>query len=506
MESRLLLSSMIALPLLGSALQLLPEGSLRRLGAHRWLALLCSFLSAILGCVAVLSLDPGNPGVQFVDSAEWIEAFSIFYRVGIDGLSALPVLLISIVCPLLLASEWNLKEGRRGFHALILMLQGSLLGAVCSQDLFVLFFFWALASVPLFFLVGVWGGQARQAVASRLVTSAMVGSGFFLCAIVLIYFAVEPHSFSLAELSGGKLDGAMFLTGGREWSVGIAGFGLIAGALFFRTPLWPFHGSFLRLSEEAPPSVLVAESALVYPVALYLFARLGYGLFPKTFQAASGWIVAVGVASLVFGVLTGVAQRSFRRVLGYLSVAQLGMSLVALGSLDAAGFTGAFFNQFSMGLSIAGFGLFSRAFLKRANQEQFVQENGKPFFGGIALEAPALTVIGTLVLASLVGLPGLAGFVGAALAMLGSYAVSPILVFVSALAILIAAFLAINLWRKVFLGPRIENAPAFRDLDGLERACMFPLGALIIVFGAYPKPLIDLVKPTVGAVLAWIHA
>ncbi len=504
MESKLLLSWMIAFPFIGAISQLLPEGVLRRLGAHRWLALLSCATSSVLGVVAVISLDSQNPALQFLDSFEWMEAFSIHYRVGIDGMSILPVLLISIVCPLLIASEWSLKRGQRGFHALLLILQGALLGAICSQDLFILFFFWALSAIPFFFLLGVWGGEERQEVASRSVVTAMLGNSFLFCAIILIYFAVDPHTFSIADLSGGKLDGARFSAGGREWDVGSIGFGLVALALFFRLPIWPFHGGYLRFAHQAPPSVLVAESALVFPVALYLFGRIGYGLFPKTFQTSASIIVTIGVISLIFGVFTGVSQRSFRRVLAYLCLSQVGLILIGMGSLDTAGFTGALFQQFAMGLAIAGFGLFLGAFLKRSGEENFVSEDGQPLIGGIALRAPTTTVVGSLVLASLAGVPGLVGFVGLALTMVGSYSVSPALVFITAFAVLVAAFLAVNLWRKVFLGPSGESSPTFADLNALERAYLFPLVAIMIVFGAYPKSLIDLVRPTVLSILSWI--
>ncbi len=498
-----LITLMIFFPFVGALVQaLLPRRAVgRELFASRWVALTSSLAATVCGAILVFGLQ-SQAELQALESFTWIESYSISYDMGIDGLNILPVLLVICVFPLLIASQWNQRSGARGMFGLLLMLQCSLLGAVCSQDLFLLFFFWALSALPFYFLIGIWGGNDRESASSRFIVSSAVGNALLFAALVLIYYSVDPHTFSIRDLAGGKLEGRTFQFLGRDLQVSRVAFFLCAAGLALRAPVWPLHGWFTRVAEEAPPTVLVALSAVAVPSATYIFIRLSYSLFPETTAAFSPAIVTVGSVPLLIGALCALAPRGVRRLLAYVCLSGIGMILVGIGSLSSAGVVGAIYLGLSLGLGIAGFGLIAGIIADRGGTTRFADEEGKSMLGGIAAKAPALALATAVVLASLLGFPGFSGFVGSSLLLIGSYPSNPAAVILAGLGILLATYYLFTMYRLVFLGK--GGSDAFMDLTLRERAYLFPLMALLLAFGVYPKPLIELVRPTVQALLTTI--
>jgi NADH-quinone oxidoreductase subunit M len=515
---------MLIAPFLGAILQvLLPGGSGGSGGpggrgngkprpVARLIALVASLFSGFCGVVLVFSMQTRIADLQMAESHPWVGSYAIQYALGLDGLNAPLVLLLSILFPILIATEWNRPSGTRGVHGLFLTLQTALLGAVCAQDIFLQFFFWTLSSLPFYFLIGVWGGKKKESAAFRLFVTSAIGNALLLAALVLIYYSVEPHSFLIQDLAGGKLIGKTFEVFGNELSVPVVAFLLVAVGLMLRVPVWPLQGWFTLVSEEAPLTVLVALAAMTVPVGAYVFERLGYSLFPATFLRFAPAIVVVGAVNLVLGSICAVAQRDLRTLLAYLCVVQVGMVLMGVGSLSSAGTVGAVYFQLAGGLGLAGFGIFSNLLLDRTGRSWFFDENGARSMGGIALEAPAVATVAGLVVASLLGIPGLGGFVGSSLIVVGSYSVSPAMVILACAATLLSGYYLLSMYQNVFLGEAKSGAHgsgggpdgAFRDLTLRERAYLLPLVASLLFFGLYPKPLIELVRPTVLTLLSTI--
>ena len=264
-----LITLTVILPLLGGLLQaFVPSVKGASTGAvAKWIALLSSLAASFFGIALVLSMQALNPDLQFTETLPWVGSYAISYDMGIDGLNALLILLVSIVFPVLIAYEWNQKIATRGMHGLFLILQASFFGAVCAQDLFLLFFFWGMSAFPLYFLIGIWGGDGREVAAFRFMIAASVGGALMFGAMILIYHSVDPHTFLIRELSRGQLTGKTFPLLGREYSLPGVAFALIAIGLAFRGPIWPFQGWFTRVAKEAPSTVFVAASAVSMPVA-----------------------------------------------------------------------------------------------------------------------------------------------------------------------------------------------------------------------------------------------
>ena len=498
---------MVFLPLIGALLQaFIPgfKGKADPLHASRWAALATSLASSVCAVVLVLSMQAQTPELQATDTLPWVGSYAISYDMGVDGLNALLVLLVAIIFPVLIAYEWNQKVGGRGMHGLLLLLQMSFFGAVCAQDIFLQFFFWALSALPFYFLIGIWGGEKRETAAFRYIVSASLGNALLFAALVLIYYSIDPHSFSLHELAGGKLSGKTFEMMGYEISVPVAAFCLTCAGLALRAPVWPLHGWFTHVAEEAPSSVFVALAAVTVPVATYIFVRLCYSLFPEVMLTAARTIVIIGVVNLLVGGVCALAQKRLNLLLAYVCLSEMGFILIGVGSLNSAGVVGAVYQQLVLGLGLAGFGLFSGLIAQRTGHSEFLSDKGEPAFGGIAAQAPAVAVVAGVVVASLLGFPGFGGFVGHALLTIGSYSVHPITVILTGGALLLATYYLFTMYRCVFLGKASEGAAAFPDLGLRERAYLIPLVMALLVFGLYPKPLLDLVRPTVLTLLSTV--
>jgi NADH-quinone oxidoreductase subunit M len=385
-----------------------------------------------------------------------------------------------------------------------LVLQAAFAGAVCAQDIFLMFFFWALSALPFYFLIGIWGGEKRESAAFRSVIAAAMGNALLFAALILIYYAVDPHSFSLNELAGGKLNGKTFEIFGHALPVSGVAFGLTCVGLALRAPIWPLHGWFTHAAEEAPPSVFVALSAVTVPVATYIFIRLCYSLFPETMNSNAQLIVTIGVVNLLIGVVCAVGQKGLRLLLAYVCLSEVGFILIGMGSLDSAGVVGAVYHQLVLGLGLAGFGLSAGLIASRVGHSCFMAADGECQVGGIAAKAPAVALVVGIVVASLLGFPGLGGFVGHALLIIGSYTVHPAIMLVTGTALMLAAYCLFTMYRCVFLGKAAPASEGFVDLTLRERACLLPLVGALIMFGIYPKPLLDLVRPTVLTLLSTV--
>ena len=494
-----LISLTVFFPLLGCFFQAFLTAN-----RSRWIALIASIAASSCAIFLVLSMQSQTADLQATEIFPWVGSYAISYDMAIDGLNALVVLLIAILFPVLIAAEWNQKIGARGMHGLFLILQASLFGAACAQDLFLQFFFWGLSALPFYFLVGIWGGEERERAAFRSMVAASLGDALIFSALILIYYSVDPHSFSLRDLSGGKLGGKFFNFLGHELPVSGVAFAFISAGLSLRAPIWPFHGWFTEVAQEAPSSVFVALSAGAVPVAMYIFMRLCYLLFPGTLEYSARIIVGVGAVNLIMGGICAVSQKSLRRLLAFVCLSEVGIVLMGIGSLSSAGVVGAVYQLLILGLGLAGFGLFSGVISDRTGHSMFLNEKGDRAFGGIAMKAPAISVVAGIVVASLLGFPGFGGFVGHALVIIGSYSGHPSTAIIAVCALLLASYYLFTMYRCVFLGTPSAGVKLFQDLTLRERAYMFPVVFGLLFFGLYPKPLIELIRPTVLTLLSTV--
>lgn len=495
---------MIFAPLVGALLQaLLPQPKSGEEGpSFRWVALGSSLIGSLVAIALSFGLQGQGPDASIGVSHPWVGSYAISYDVAIDGLNVLLVLLVALVFPILVAAEWNQKSGRRGIQGLLLVLQTAFFGAICAQDIFVQFFFWAMSSLPFYFLIGIWGGKGRERAASHGIAASSLGNAFLFAALILVYYSVDPHSFSLHDLAGAKLSAKNLDIGGFELSVGPVAFVLVSLGLALRAPIWPFHGWFTEAAREAPASVFVALAGVSVPVATYIFVKLCYTLFPETLADSARWIEGIALVNLILFGVSAIAQTRLRMLMAFLCLSEVGMILLGVGSLSSAGIVGVTYQQMVLGIGLTGFGLLIGIIEERVDHDNFSDPAGKRVIGGLVTQAPIASLFAGVLLASLLGFPGLGGFVGHALLVIGSYSVHPAIVIFIGAALLMGVYYLFNMYKQVFLGG--AEQPSFKDLSFRERSYLMPLAMALLFCGLYPKPLIEVVRPAALTLLSMV--
>lgn len=469
-------------------------------------ASLVSTLLLLLGMNALSDvLQPGGEG-RLHESLPWVASYAINYELAMDGLNVVPLLLISMIFPVLIALEWDQRKARPGYFALLLLLQGALLGAGFAQDLFLIFFFWAMSAVPVFYLVGIWGGENRELAASRYAAFSTLGNALIFGSILLVYSSVEPHTFLIREISSTKLASAQFDLLGYTFSTSNVAFILFSLGLAMRVPVWPMHGWYTRLSYEAPATVLVAVTSGVIPIAALLLLRVSYPLFPGVLKQVAPVLFVAGAGNIILAGLLAAIQTSFRQLVAYLAMTTFGFTLFGLGAVNSAGIVGALLLQFSFGVAGGGFAIIGGLLRDRVGTDHVLTEKGEKALGGAAVKTPAIAFVSGVVVASILGIPGLGGFVSQALLWIGGYQSAPVLVILCLVSTVFGSAVLLRHYRLVFFGETSTTSSALADLSLRERLLLSPWILASFALGVYPKPLLDYVRPAVEALITQMKA
>lgn len=467
----------------------------------RWLAFFSSLVSSCLGIGLVTQLvsHSDEPSVSY----PWIHSYDIFYHLGLDGLNALLVLLISLIFPILIATEWKRAFGLRGLHALFLILQTCLLGCLFAQDLFLQFFFLGITSFPLYFLIGIWGGKNREMAAFQFFITSLLGFLVCMIALIFIYYAVEPHGFSLKNWKPESLLDKNIQLGGGSLSVSsLTFFFMIFGLLVLKAPVWPLHTWFYTFIHEAPASVSIALGSALLPVVLFIFMKTSFLLFPEKIALYQPWLMGVGLVNLLMGSLGALAQRQLTGVLAFTGLSQVGWVLIGMASAREIGVVGAFYQLFVAGLSFASLGLVEGMLRERTQDSAFLDEKRQKKWGGLVHSIPLLACFaGTALLANL-GLPGMGSFISQAFILMGSFEWQPLLLPLIALFFLFLATCFFTLYPQLFLGEPKNSPPSLQDATFREKASFIPILLALIFLGCYPKPWLEILRPAVLKLLA----
>ena len=494
-----LLSLLVFLPWAGAlALAALPGLSDR---AARGYALACSLTTLVLGLVVLAGFNPAVVGYQFAEQHAWIRALHVNYRLGLDGLSLLLVLLTGIVSPLALAAAARGARDVRLLGLLFLVLQGSALGVFLALDFFHWFIFWELSLVPAFFLIKLWGGPGAGRAAYQFVVYTIAGSAFMLLGFAALYAVTGTLDFSalaklgaagqLAVLLGPKAVLAVFL-------------GVFAG-LAVKVPLFPFHTWLPPAYTEAPTGVSMFLTGVMSKMGVYGFLRVLWPIFPAQLHACAGPLLWLALGGVVLGAFAAMRQTDLKRMVAYSSVNHLSYCLLALfavaagttpgGPAAVSALSGTVLQLFNHGLSAAalfyGVGVLERRCGGR---------RGLNDFGGVRTAAPVFAGLCGIAMFSSLGLPGLNGFVGEFLIFRGVFGLAPGTAAIATLGLLATALFLLTFWQRVFHGPRAGAAAgSFPDLDRGELLTFLPLVALMFLFGVLPHLLTGLINPLVTA-------
>jgi len=487
------LSLLVFLPAMGALVLLLIP---RRMSAALFVAaLLFTSLTFLWSLKILWGFDPASGTMQFVERLSWIPAYGIDYFVGIDGLSLFLVLLTTFLGPIVILASWTISERVKEYLFFMLTLETGMVGVFVALDLFLFYVFWEVMLVPMYLLVGVWGGPRRIYAALKFVLYTMSGSLLMLVAIIYLATrhsqATEIWTFDLLRIYNLQLP--------FEEQIWL----FLAFALSFaiKVPIFPFHTWLPDAHVEAPTAGSVILAAILLKMGTYGFLRFAMPLFPHATLVAAPFIIALAVTGIIYGAVVAMVQADLKKLVAYSSVSHLGFVMLGLFALNLQGIQGAIYQMLNHGLSTGALFLIVGMIYDRRHTRMIDD------FGGLWKQLPIFSSCFLVVTLSSIGLPGLNGFVGEFLILLGAFKSAPFWTAGAATGVVLGAIYMLWMFRRVNFGPlsRPENQK-LKDIGLREIGMLFPILVLIFVMGIYPQPFLSRMKPSVELVLQRIEA
>jgi len=464
--------------------------------AIRWIALLTSIATFAISVVMLTYFQVGNPDMQMEINTPWFQFvdWTISYHMGVDGLSVLLVMLTTLLTPISILSTWSAIEDRvKEFMIFFLLLELGMVGVFVSLDLFLFYIFWEFSLVPMYFIIGMWGGPRRMYAALKFFLYTMAGSILMLLAI--LWLGINQGTFSVTELiSRGSIPASI-----QFWL-----FLAFAAAFAIKVPMWPLHSWLPDAHVEAPTAGSVILAGVLLKLGTYGFLRFNLSMFPNAAIKLAPWMAGLATIGILYGAAVSYAQKDVKKLVAYSSVSHLGFVMLGLFALNPQGIEGGILQMVNHGLSTGALFLIVGMIYERRHTREMNA------FGGLWKVMPiygALTLVVTL---SSMGLPGLNGFVGEFTILLGSFGsahVSPWFAGLSTAGIILAAIYLLFMFQKLFLGPldKDENK-ILKDINWREIITLVPLLIFIFWIGLYPKPFFVIMGPAVSKLVNIIQA
>ena len=479
----------IFLPLAGALLiGLVPKHHTKaiRLGAFA-----VTVVTFIVSLAVLAGFDQSTPGFQLGTSAEWIEDWGVGYITGIDGVSLWMVMLTTFLMPLGVLASWSISSRVKPYFIFLLALETGMLGVFSALDMFLFYLFWEATLVPMYFLIGMWGYGRRMYAAMKFFLFTLLGSLLMLVGILFLYFSSEGQpTFGYEALLGTPLSldtqRLLFLAFFASFAV--------------KVPLVPLHTWLPDAHTEAPTAGSVMLAAVLLKMGAYGLIRFGIPLFPDAARELVPLIIGLSIAGIIYGALVATMQRDLKRLVAYSSVAHLGFVTLGMFVGSIQGMSGGILQMVSHGLSTGALFMLVGALYDRRHTRLIAD------FGGLAKSVPILSGIFLFVALSSLGLPGLNGFVGEFLVLLGTFFSYRWWVVPAAFGVVLAAIYLLWAYQRVFHGPiTAEENRQLTDLNLRELAMLAPIMALIIFIGVYPKPFLDRIEPAADRIVQQLN-
>lgn len=468
--------------------------------AIRWIAVVTSLITFVLSLIALSQFTPSFNGMQLVVRAPWIKVgsqWSMDYFLGVDGASILMVLLTTFLTPIAIFSSWTAIEDRvKEYMILFLLLEVGMLGVFVALDLFLFYIFWEFSLVPMYLLVGIWGGSNRMYAAIKFFLYTMAGSILMLLAI--LWLGINVGTFSYVDMIGKvpvAAQGMLFLA--------------FAAAFAIKVPVWPLHSWLPDAHVEAPTAGSVILAGVLLKLGTYGFLRFNLGLFPQAAREYAPMIGVLAVIGIVYGALVSYPQKDVKKLVAYSSVSHLGFVMLGLFALNAQGIQGAILQMINHGLSTGALFLLVGMIYERRHTRLLAD------FGGLWTVMPLYGTLTLIVTLSSMGLPGLNGFVGEFTILLGAWGAgmaggsygSYWFAILSSLGVILAAVYMLWMFQKMFLG-KVENAAneGLKDLNWREVTVLIPILIMIFWIGLYPATFFNLMNTSVNQLVQTLGA
>ncbi len=450
--------------------------------AVRVIGLLTAFISFALSVALFFLFDRKDPTMQFKEFASWIPSMGINYALGVDGLSYPLVLLTTFMSLISLIGSLGIKVRVKEYFFWFLILEAGMIGVFAALDLVLFYVFWELTLVPMYFLIGIWGGPKKEFAAIKFFLYTLTGSVFMLLGILAVYFQSNPHTFDILTL--------MKAHAGWSERFQILVFIAFYLGLAVKIPAFPFHTWLPLAHVEAPTAVSVILAAVLLKMGVYGLMRFCYGMLPLGFAWFLPILIVIAVINIVYGALCAMAQTDMKKMVAYSSVNHMGYCLLGIAGATVTGFSGAVFQMITHGIITGALFLLVGVIYDRAHTRDISA------FGGLALKIPLYSALMFLTCFASLGLPGLAGFVGEFLCFLGAFQMWKWHSAVAVLGILATAAFFLRMMEKVFMGPLNTKWSDLEDLTARELWSIVPLAVLTVALGVYPKPALDLMNTT----------
>jgi NADH-quinone oxidoreductase subunit M len=477
-----------SVPLAGALLLLLvPNRNGGRDGLVRWLALLFSVVSFGVTLALWAAFDPGSGEFQLVERVAWIPAFGIDYYVGIDGISLLLVVLTGFLTPIALLSSWEGVDRKvKEFSVFILALEAAMIGVFVSLDLFLFYVFWDAMLVPMYFLIGIWGYDQRIYAAIKFMLYTMAGSVLMLIAILALAYmhseATGSYSFDLVRLMTLEIAPET-----ERWL-----FLAFTIAFAIKVPLFPFHTWLPDAHVQAPTAGSVILAGVLLKMGTYGLVRFSFPLFPAAAVEFAPWLALLAVIGIIYGALVAMVQPDMKKLVAYSSVSHLGFVVLGICAMNVQGVQGAVYQMLAHGVSTGGLFLIVGMLSDRRHTRLISA------FGGLKSVMPRLTAAFLIITLASIGMPGLNGFIGEFVIMIGAFRWDPRFVVAAGLGVILSAVYMLWMVQRVFYGSvtHRENA-ALPDLRAREWASALPLCAAALVMGVFPSFFLQPMEPSV---------
>jgi len=483
-------------------------------------------LQIVLSIVLLMSYNSAMAGFnkpesfQFIERLPWIRLtglgvfgnISIDYYMGIDGISITMVLLTALVSFIGAIASFSINKSVKGYFIMYLLLVTGMMGVFVSLDFFLFYIFWELMLLPMYFLIGIWGGPRREYAAIKFFLYTLLGSVVMLLVMIGLYFSTQVmgmdpvthkqvvyHTFSLLDMMdpAKRVAGSIFSGFGTTWRY--AGYlGLFLG-FAIKIPMFPFHTWLPDAHVEAPTAISVILAGVLLKMGTYGILRICFGIFPEIALATSWYMALFGFINIVYGAFCAMAQKDLKKLIAYSSVSHMGYVLLGMSAMNSQGITGAVFQMFNHGTITAMLFLCVGVLYDRAHTR------GLDEFGGLANKMPKYFALVVICFFASLGLPAMSGFISEAFVFLGAFQTWQTLTILSTLGIILTA--AYMLWalQRMFLGTLPERWNALTDINGRELVSLVPLAAIIIFLGIYPSPLINLMTTSVNQLVTFVH-
>ncbi|MEI4486536.1 NADH-quinone oxidoreductase subunit M [Frigidibacter sp. MR17.14] len=461
----------------------------------KWVALVATTVTFLVSLFLLAGFDASNTGFQFVEDHDWI--MGLKYKVGVDGISVLFVMLTTFIMPLTIWSCWTVDKRVKEYMIAFLMLEGLMIGVFVALDLVLFYAYFEAGLIPMFLIIGIWGGKDRIYASFKFFLYTFLGSVLMLIAMIAMYVdagttdivALLKHDFSSAPM----VVLGFHVAGGLQTLLWIAFFASFA----VKMPMWPVHTWLPDAHVQAPTAGSVVLAAILLKMGGYGFLRFSLPMFPIASDLLGPFVLWLSAIAIVYTSLVALAQSDMKKVIAYSSVAHMGYVTMGIFAANQQGIDGAIFQMISHGFISGALFLCVGVIYDRMHTREIAA------YGGLVNRMPAYALLFMFFTMANVGLPGTSGFVGEFLTIMGVFQVNTWVTFVAATGVIFSAAYALWLYRRVVFGDLIkESLKLITDMDRREKAIFAPLVVMTLFLGVYPKAVTDIIGPSVEALVS----